>query len=104
MSASGVFETRSQSVCFRLHCELSSLLNVQAARAALRHRDAVAVQLFDAVAAFLESLTGHSRLSFRQTVGMAPNNAFKPKPLRSTKHMAEKACHVFGSTTRFGLT
>ena len=33
-----------------------------------------------------------------------PNNAFKPKPLRSTKHMAEKACHVFGSTARFGLT
>ncbi len=33
-----------------------------------------------------------------------PNNAFKPKPLRSTKHMAGKACHVFGSTTRLGLT
>ena len=33
-----------------------------------------------------------------------PNNAFKPKPLRSTKHMAGKACHVFGSTTQFGLT
>ena len=35
---------------------------------------------------------------------LGPNNAFKPKPLRSTKYMAEKACHVFGSTTRFGLT
>ena len=33
-----------------------------------------------------------------------PNNAFKPKPLRSTKHMAGKACHVLGSTTRLGLT
>ena len=33
-----------------------------------------------------------------------PNNAFKPKPLRSTKHMADTACHVFGSTTQFGLT
>ena len=33
-----------------------------------------------------------------------PNNSFKPKPLRSTKHMAGKACHVFGSTARFGLT
>ena len=32
------------------------------------------------------------------------NDAFKPKPLRSTKHMADKACHVFGSTTQFGLT
>ena len=37
-------------------------------------------------------------------MALSPNNAFKPKPLRSTKHMAEKACHVFGSTTRFGLT
>ncbi len=36
--------------------------------------------------------------------GMPPNNAFKPKPLRSTKHMAGKACHVFGSTMQFGLT
>ena len=33
-----------------------------------------------------------------------PNNSFKPKPLRYTKGMAGKACHVFGSTTRFGLT
>ena len=33
-----------------------------------------------------------------------PNNAFKPKPLRSTKHRAEKACPMFGSTARFGLT
>jgi len=35
---------------------------------------------------------------------MGPNNSFKPKPLRSGKNMAEKACHVFTSTTRFGLT
>src|SRR5690606_28725830 len=35
---------------------------------------------------------------------MRPNNSFKPKPLRYTKGMAEKACHAFGSTTRFGLT
>ena len=33
-----------------------------------------------------------------------PNNSFKPKPLRYTKGMAGKACHGFGSTTRFGLT
>jgi len=33
-----------------------------------------------------------------------PNNSFKPKPLRSGKNMAEKACHVFTSATRFGLT
>jgi len=33
-----------------------------------------------------------------------PNNAFKPNALRSTKHMAGKACHVFGSTTHVGLT
>src|SRR5690606_8846790 len=32
------------------------------------------------------------------------NNAFKPKPLRSANHMAEKACHVLRSTTRLGLT
>ena len=37
-------------------------------------------------------------------VVQAPNNAFKPKPLRSTNHMAEIACHVLGSTTRLGLT
>ena len=35
---------------------------------------------------------------------MAPNNAFKPKPLRSANHMAGRACHVLHSTTRFGLT
>ena len=35
---------------------------------------------------------------------MRPNNAFKPNLLRSTKHMAEKACHVFGSATQVGLT
>jgi hypothetical protein len=35
---------------------------------------------------------------------LRPNNSFKPKPLRSGKNMAEKACHVFTSTTRFGLT
>ena len=34
----------------------------------------------------------------------APNNSFKPNLLRYTKHMAEKACHVFGSTTQVGLT
>src|SRR5699024_8938570 len=35
---------------------------------------------------------------------LAPNNAFKPKPLRSTNHMAGTACHVVGSTTQLGLT
>ena len=44
-------------------------------------------------------LTGLSR--FEQ---LQPNNSFKPKPLRYGKNMAEKACHVFTSTTRFGLT
>src|SRR3546814_7221009 len=34
----------------------------------------------------------------------APNNSFKPNLLRYTKHMAEKACHVFGSTAQVGLT
>jgi len=34
----------------------------------------------------------------------APNNSFKPKPLRSGKGMADKACHAFASTTQFGLT
>src|SRR3546814_19569700 len=33
-----------------------------------------------------------------------PNKSFKPNLLRYTKHMAEKACHVFGSTTQVGLT
>src|SRR3546814_6170815 len=31
-------------------------------------------------------------------------NSFKPNALRYTKHMADKACHVFGSTTHVGLT
>ena len=35
---------------------------------------------------------------------MPPNNSFKPNLLRYTKHMAEKACHVFGSATQVGLT
>jgi len=40
----------------------------------------------------------------QQGSGDAPNNSFKPKPLRSSKGMAGKACHAFASTTRFGLT
>src|SRR3546814_7426632 len=32
------------------------------------------------------------------------NNSFKPNALRYTKNMADKACHVFGSTTHVGLT
>ena len=36
--------------------------------------------------------------------GVRPNNAFKPKPLRSANHMAGTACHVLRSTTRLGLT
>ena len=35
---------------------------------------------------------------------MRPNSSFKPNLLRSTKAMAEKACHGFGSTTQVGLT
>ena len=35
---------------------------------------------------------------------MHANNSFKPNLLRYTKHMAEKACHVFGSATQVGLT
>lgn len=35
---------------------------------------------------------------------LSSNNSFKPKPLRSSKGMAGKACHAFASTTRFGLT
>ena len=37
-------------------------------------------------------------------LGLRPNNSFKPNLLRYTKHMAEKACHVFGSATQVGLT
>src|SRR3546814_102636 len=32
------------------------------------------------------------------------NNSFNPNPLRSTNNMADKACHVVGSTTQVGLT
>src|SRR3546814_9430100 len=37
-------------------------------------------------------------------VGQRPNSSFNPNPLRSTNHMADKACHVVGSTTQVGLT
>src|SRR3546814_9156581 len=30
----------------------------------------------------------------------APNNSFNPNPLRSTNNMADRACHVVGSTTQ----
>ncbi len=33
-----------------------------------------------------------------------PNNSFKPNLLRYTKHMTERACHVFGYATQVGLT
>ena len=35
---------------------------------------------------------------------MGANNSFNPNPLRSTNNMADKACHVVGSTTQVGLT
>src|SRR3546814_1779042 len=47
------------------------------------------------------------RISHMATLVLAlvrPNNAFKPKPLRSAKHMAGTACPVFSSTTRPRLT
>src|SRR5690606_41531220 len=48
-----------------------------------------------------------SRLSGSHSVSPAAqrlNNAFKPRLLRSAKHMADTACHVPRSTTRLGLT
>ena len=50
------------------------------------------------------SLLFHRRSYRAEIIELRPNNAFKPKPLRSTKYMAGKACHAFGSTTQFGLT
>ncbi|MGY0556293.1 hypothetical protein [Lysobacter sp. A421] len=54
------------------------------------------------------SLRQTCQLSFKNSSAYfrraRPNNSFKPKPLRYTKGMAEKACHAFGSTTQFGLT
>ena len=43
-------------------------------------------------------------LGLWQVPPLRPNNSFKPNLLRYTKHMAEKACHVFGSATQVGLT
>src|SRR5690606_27013046 len=40
----------------------------------------------------------------RNATHPVPNNSFKPNLLRSTKAMAGKACHGFGSTTQVGLT
>src|SRR3546814_4011852 len=34
---------------------------------------------------------------------LAHNNSFKPNALRYTNNMADKACHVVGSTTHVGL-
>jgi len=48
---------------------------------------------------------GSSSLSGNRFRAMiAPNNSFNPNPLRSTNNMADKACHVVGSTTQVGLT
>ena len=33
-----------------------------------------------------------------------PNGAFKSNSFRYAKKMAERACHVLGCATRFGLT
>ena len=38
------------------------------------------------------------------SIGVRPNNAFKPKLHRYASHMAEKACHVPGYAVQFGLT
>jgi hypothetical protein len=35
--------------------------------------------------------------------GMGANNSFKPNLFRSSKSVAEKACHAFASTTQVGL-
>src|SRR3546814_3251454 len=35
---------------------------------------------------------------------MSPFYSFNPNPLRYTNNMADKACHVVGSTTQVGLT
>ena len=43
-----------------------------------------------------------ARISRKQTGESIPS--FKPNLLRSTKAMAERACHGFGSTTQVGLT
>ena len=37
-------------------------------------------------------------------VALPPNQSFKPTLLRSTKPMAGRACHGFGSATQRGLT
>jgi hypothetical protein len=37
------------------------------------------------------------------TSGMGANNSFKPNLLRSSKSVAEEACHAFASTTQVGL-
>src|SRR3546814_15660293 len=47
---------------------------------------------------------GKSPIVASPSLQWAPNNSFKPNLLRYTKHMAEKACHVFGSTAQVGLT
>src|SRR3546814_282218 len=42
--------------------------------------------------------------SASRSVGMSPNNSFKPNALRYTNNTAVKACHVVGSATHVGLT
>lgn len=43
-------------------------------------------------------------VGYIRVIGQPPNSLFKPNLLRYTKHMAGKACHVFGSATQVGLT
>ncbi len=51
-----------------------------------------------------ERSTIYGPLPVVQCPELRPNSSFKPKPLRSTNHMAGTACHVLGSTTQLGLT
>src|SRR5690606_377124 len=61
------------------------------------------------VAGFLPVTTGfgHCRQPLHRgpvRTTLAHNSSFNPNPLRYTNHMAGRACHVVGSTTRVGLT
>ena len=54
------------------------------------------------------TLTHSTNVKFKAVVTyesrVGSNNSSKPNLLRYAKYMAEKACHVFGSTTQVGLT
>ena len=68
---------------------------------------------FGSISVSVVRVPWQARLGLRRVPGVvlasasatvAPNYAFKPNPLRYVAQAAGKACHLFHSTARVGLT